>query len=264
MKITKIAFAIILCISIISCSSDDKPENLDGKVGNISLKFDNSVGDQDFIFNTKYDKSNNESYKLETLKYLISNIKLKDADGTIYEYPSKKNIFIVDEAAGNNAGEIFINLENIDAGNYTEVSFGLGIDQQRYALGADGQGDFLNTAQQAGMLWSWATGYRFMRFDGTYTSGTDVDAALNMHMGSVGTAVDNYREITLSFPNQVRVRPDKKAEVHIVANIAKVFDGKTAVKFSEGYNQVHVDATTTKVIADNFMDVFTVHHVHNE
>lgn len=264
MKITKLAFAVMLCITIISCSSDDNIEDLNGKKGNISLKFDNSVGDKDFIFNTKYDKSSNESYKLTTLKYIISNVKLKDVNGKVFEYPKEKNIFIVDEAKGNNAGEIFITLNDVDAADYTEVSFGIGIDQERYKLGADGQGDFLSQAQEAGMLWSWATGYRFMRFDGTYTSGTEVDQALNIHMGSVGTSLDNYREVTLTLPSKARVRTNKKSEVHILADIAKVFDGTKSVKFSDGYNQVHTDATTTPIIADNFKNIFMAHHVHNE
>ena len=59
MKITKIALALMLCLSILSCSSDDN-EDLSGQTGDLALKFDNGVGDQDFIFGTTYNKSNNE------------------------------------------------------------------------------------------------------------------------------------------------------------------------------------------------------------
>lgn len=261
MKITKIALALLLCVSIISCSSDD--ENLDGQTGTLTLKFDNSVGDQDFIFGTSYNKSNNESYKLNTLKYIISNIRVKDSDGNTFTYPTANNVFIIDEANGNNAGEIWVTLNDVDAADYTEITFGIGIDQERFALGAEGQGDFLAEAQTAGMMWSWATGYRFMRFDGTYSSATETDAALNVHMGSVGTSLDNYKEVTLTFPNSLRVRETAQPEVHIVADIAKVFDGETSVNFADGYSQVHTNATTTPVIANNLKGIFEVHHVHN-
>ncbi|WP_425077020.1 MbnP family protein [Psychroserpens sp. S379A] len=266
MKITKITFALLLCISIISCSSDDdaSQEDLAGQKGELVLKFDNGVGDQDFIFGTSYSKSNQESYQLETLKYIISNVRVKDDNGNVYTYPTEDNIFIVDEADGNNAGEIFITLDNVDAANYTEITFGIGVDQGRFALGAEGQGDFLDLAQEEGMLWSWATGYRFMRFDGTYTSNTlDTNEPVNIHMGSVGTSLDNYREVTLTFPNTVRVRESAQPEVHIVADISKVFDGETSINFSDGYNQVHTNQETTPVIANNLMGIFEVHHVHN-
>lgn len=266
MKILKFTFALLLCATIASCSTDDdnNTEDLTGQTGDLVLKFDNGVGDQDFIFGTTYTRANGESYQLSTLKYLISNVSLTDSEGNVYTYPSEDNIFIVSEANGNNAGEIYVTLEGVDAANYTSVTFGVGIDQDRYASGADGQGDFLTTAQDEGMMWSWATGYRFMRFDGTFTSTTETDAALNIHMGSVGTAVDNYKETTLTLPNEVLVREDKTPQIHIKADVSQVFDGNTTVSFDDGYAQVHTDETTTGVIATNFSGAFSVHHVHND
>lgn len=264
MKILKLSFALLLCAIISSCSSDDSGEDLTGQTGELIIKFDNGVGDQDFIFGTTYTKSNNESYQLETLKYLISNITLTDNEGNVYTYPYNDNIFIISEANANNAGEIYVTLNDVDAADYTEISFGIGIDQDRFALGADGQGDFLTTAEEEGMLWSWATGYRFTRLDGTYSSDIATDEALNIHMGSVGTAIDNYREVTLALPNTVLVREDSSPQIHIVADIALLFDGNTSVSFDEGYSQVHVDETTTGVIANNAMEMFSVHHIHND
>lgn len=262
MKITKLALALLLCLSIISCSSN-YDEDLTGQTGALALKFDNGVGDQDFIFGTTYDKSNGESYKLTTLKYIISNIRMKDSKGNTFTYPTTNNVFIVDEANGNIAGEVYITLNDVDAADYTEITFGIGIDQGRFALGATGQGDFLTEADDAGMLWSWATGYRFIRFDGTYSTATVTNEALNIHMGSVGTTIDNYREVTLTLPNTVKIRETAHPEIHIEADISKVFDGETSINFADGYSQVHTSAETTPVIANNLKDVFEVHHVHN-
>ncbi|MGY0392827.1 MbnP family protein [Bizionia sp. KMM 8389] len=267
MKYLKSAFLVMLTITMISCSSDDDGINsgdLTGEKGSLTLKFDNGVGDSDFIFGNTYTKSGNESYKLETLKYLISNVTLIDSDGNSFYYPYEENIFIVDEADGNNAGEIHIVLNNIDAANYTAVSFGVGVDQERFLTGAAGQGDFLEEAEEEGMLWSWATGYRFIRLDGTFTSDEVTDGALNVHMGSVGTALDNYRDVTLQLPNTVFVRETKSPEIHIKADISQVFDGETSVSFDDGYSQVHTDTQTTTIIADNINGMFSVHHVHNE
>lgn len=265
MKISKIALVLMLSISIISCSSDDdnNTEDLTGQKGQLVLKFDNGVGDQDFIFGTSYNKSNGESYKLDQLKYIISNVSLLDSEGNTFEYPTEDNVFLVDEANGNNAGEIWITLDDVDAADYTSISFGVGIDQERYLRGADGQGDFLQIAQDAGMLWSWATGFRFVRLDGVFSSDTVTDQALNIHMGSVGTSLDNYREVTLPFPNSVLVRPSMTPEVHVKTDIATIFDGPTPVNFMDGYDQVHTDPIETPIIANNMMEMFEVHHVHN-
>src|SRR5690606_31965196 len=109
----------------------------------------------------------------------------------------------------------------------------------------------------------WATGYRFMRFDGTYSNVTVTDEALAIHMGSVGTSLDNYREVAFTLPNTVRVREMAHPEIHIKADISKVFDGQTSVNFADGYSQVHTSSETTPVIADNLKGIFEVHHVHN-
>ncbi|MDO6598163.1 hypothetical protein Q4512_14665 [Oceanihabitans sp. 2_MG-2023] len=267
MKFLKYTFALLACAAITSCSSDDdnnNSEDLTGQTGELILKFDNGVGDQDFIFGTTYSKSNDESFQLDNLKYIISNVQFTDSDGNIFMYPVEDNVFIVDETDGNNAGEIYITLNDIDAANYVSVSFGVGIDQDRFALGADGQGDFLDEASEEGMMWSWASGYKFIRLDGTFSTTTLTNEPLNVHMGSVGTALDNYREVTLSFPNTVLVRETTSPEVHIKADIAKVFDGTTTANFADGYDQVHTDVNETPIIADNINAMFTVHHVHND
>ena len=266
MKLLKYTFALLVCAAITSCSSDDdnNTEDLTGQTGEVVLKFDNGVGDQDLIFGTAYNKSNNESFKLENAKYIISNVQFTDSDGNTFMYPANDNVFIIDETEGNNAGEIWVTLNDVDAADYVSVTFGVGIDQDRFALGAEGQGEFLDHASEEGMMWSWASGYKFIRLDGTFTTSTLTDEPLNIHMGSVGTSLDNYREVTLNFPNTVLVREDASPEVHIKADIAKVFDGTTTVNFADGYDQVHTDANETPVIADNINGMFTVHHVHND
>ncbi len=266
MKLLKYTLALLVCALITSCSSDDdnNTEDLTGQKGDVVLKFDNAVGGEDFIFGTVYNKSNGESYKLSTLKYIVSNVRLKDNNGVVYTYPTTDNTFIINEEDGNNAGEIWVVLQDVDAANYTEITFGIGIDQDRFALGAEGQGDFLDLATDEGMMWSWATGYKFVRFDGTFSTPTATDEPLNIHMGSVGTSLDNYKEVTLDFPNTVLVRENKAPEVHIVADLAKVFDGATSVNFADGYDQVHTNEATTQIIATNIQTMFEVHHVHND
>ncbi len=265
MKITNFFTILLLSVTILSCSSDDEgTESLDGQSGNLVIKFDNGVGDQDFIFDVSYNKSSEESYKLSSVKYLVSNIELTNSDGTTFLYPVDDNAFIVDEADANAAGEIWITLENVPAADYTDISFGVGIDQERFLKGADGQGDLLEIAQEKGMLWSWATGFRFIRLDGSFSNSTITDEALNIHMGSVGTSLDNYREVSLELPNTVLVREDATPELHVKADISVVFDGETSVVLADGYNQVHTDEVTTPIIANNIMGMFSVHHVHNE
>jgi hypothetical protein len=114
------------------------------------------------------------------------------------------------------------------------------------------------------MMWSWASGYKFVRFDGLFSTSLVTDEPLAIHMGSVGSSLDNYKEVTLDFPNTVLVRENASPEVHIIADISKVFNGTTSVNFADGYDQVHTDVAETPIIASNVQTMFEVHHVHND
>lgn len=270
MRTLKNLCAAILCVAVLGCSNNDDNSVGDNTnttstatKGKVVLKFDNGIGDQDFIFNTNFNKSNGESFQLEDLKYIISNVRLKDKNGVEYMYPKEKNIFIVSEANGNNAGEIKIELDGVDGGTYKQITFGIGVDQERYGLGAEGQGDFLEKAEAENMLWSWATGYKFTLFNGECAYDGKTGENLAIHLGSLGTSIDNYREVTLDFPNSIKVASDKKPEVHIFADIAKIFDGAKTLNFTDGYNEVHTNAEKMADITDNFKSMFSVSHVHN-
>lgn len=269
MKISKILGYALLCLAIVSCSkSNDDNGGGDGGTssskGTVILKFDNGIGDQDFIFNTNFNKFNNESYQLEDLKYIISNIRLKDKNGTEYSYPKNKNIFIISEANGNNAGEIKIQLDGVDGGTYNQITFGLGIDQERYKLGAEGQGDFLEKAEAEDMLWAWATGYKFTLLNGKCSYDDKIDENLAIHIGSLGTTTDIYSEVTLDLPNSIKVADGKKPEIHVFADISKLFEGVKLLNFTDGYNEVHTNAEKMTDIMDNFKRLFSISHVHNQ
>ena len=268
MKFLKITLAVLASISLFSCSSDDnETEIVEGETGSLKLKFDNGVGDSDFAFETEYTRENGETYTLNNLKYIISNIVLTAADGSTFSYSDNSDTFIVDEASANTAGEIIVTLDGVNAADYTSVTFGLGIDQETYLKGIDGQGDFLLEAEEKGMTWAWAMGYKFIRLDGTFTPAPSEEDDMNnltIHMGSIGPTLDNYQDFSFEFGNSALVREDKTPEIHIKADIAKVFDGTTSLSFANGDNSIQASAEKTPIVASNAGLMFTFDHVHND
>jgi hypothetical protein len=77
------------------------------------------------------------SFKINKVKKYISNIVLTNEDGTTLKYPKSESYFIIDEAT---PASLLCKLENVPAGNYTKIKFGIGVDQQQFELGATGQG----------------------------------------------------------------------------------------------------------------------------
>lgn len=258
MKISKYIAAFLFVATLAACSSSE--EVLTGE-GNVTLEFDNAYNNSDLLLETApYSANNTEKIKINKVKYIVSNIRLETATGSVFTYPKNESYFIVDESV---EASQFITLKNVPEDDYTKVTFGIGVDQEKYLEGATGQGDFLAKAQEAGMMWSWQAGYKFMVFEGTYTSeNTTTETAFAFHMGSHGTAVDNYKEVSLDLTNSARIRTDLTPVIHIVSDVSNILDGTTKFLLDDAA-QIHVDGVKSPQIATNVSGMFVIDHVHN-
>jgi hypothetical protein len=257
-QLKNIVAVMALTLAFTSCADDDNNE-ITGQ-GNLKLEFDNVYGSSNLAFNTPYTNSNGEVVKINNAIYIISNIVLTKTDGSTYTVPKSQSYFFVNEA---NAASTILNLPNIPAGNYTKVTFGIGVDQAQFNAGADGQGTMWTDAQALGMTWSWAAGYKFIKFEGTYTSSTTTtDTQFKVHTGKTGD-VYNYAEVTLDFPENALVRTNITPQVHIMTDLKKIIDGTTKINFDESAS-VMGGTKVQNISANNVPTMFEVHHVHND
>lgn len=261
MKLHYIKFFAVLTAAFFafSCSNDDNAsEQLTG-TGSLKVEFDQTYGDADFIQGAVYTNTNGEEVSISKAKYIVSNIVLTKEDGSTYTVPKSQSYFIIDEFT---EASTLLNLPNIPAGNYTKIKFGIGVDQEQFNLGATGQGNFLATAQDAGMMWSWSAGYKFLALEGMFTSSTQSTGAMYMvHTGKTGTDY-NYAEITLNFPDKALVRTTITPQVHIMADLKQVLDGTNKINLSE--QAMVMGGAKLALVTANLANMFEVHHVHND
>lgn len=265
-NILKNALAVLATtLLLVSCNDDDSVLNNISGTGNLTIEFDNSFAGNDFIFNAPNATSSNEVLQVSNIKYIVSNIALVDENGATFTYPKSQSYFIVNEA---NEASLFLDLQNIPAANYTKIKFGIGVDQAQWELGADGQGDFLVHADAEDMLWSWAAGYKFLAFEGKFTSPTvAAETDFMVHTGRTGTAY-NYTDVTLDLPQQALVRAGITPEIHVVADLSKIIDGTNKIKLSDnnmgGMGAMIMTGENLTLITQNLSDMFSVAHVHND
>jgi hypothetical protein len=258
----------ILCIlsitTIISCS-DDKDNASEG--GPITLEFDNIVGGANLQLNTDntpYTNSKGESYKVTWLTYYVSNIKLKRDDGTIFEDPIKSDgsagYYLVDEA---NAESQEVTLQNVPAGNYTEVTFTIGVDASQVNQGA--QTGALDPAK--GLFWSWNSGYIGFAIEGVSPVSTEEGNVFQYHVGGYKTdatsnQVNNVRTTTLSFNgDSAPVRAQHEPEVHLLFDVNKFLNG-TGEQVTFTSNASRHSPLPCQHLADNIPGAFVVDHIH--
>ena len=262
----KSIFSFVIAIALISltaCSDDEANPN----TGTLSLEFDNIVGTTNLELNTAntpYTNSNSEAYNVTWLTYYVSNIKLKHEDGTIYTDEVKsdgsKGYYLIDER---DPASQFVMLKNLPKGNYTEVTFTIGVDANQVDEGA--QTGALDPANN--LFWSWNSGYIFMAVEGTSPVSTETDNAFQFHVGgykedvSNVNLVNNIQTVTLSFGDDAPVRPEHQPEVHIVFDVNKFFNG-TGEEITFATNASRHSPKACEDLAKNIPAAFAVDHVH--
>ncbi|UOX32218.1 hypothetical protein LXD69_09125 [Flavobacterium sediminilitoris] len=241
-----------------SCSNDDEVVNKES-IGSIKLEFDQIYNDANFAANTPYTNSNGEVIKVTKAKYIVSNVQLTKEDGSIYTVPKSESYFLIDELT---PATTLVQIPNIPVGNYTKVTFGIGVDEEQFNLGATGQGNFLEIAQTAGMMWSWSAGYKFVAFEGTFTSTTVIsDTQFKVHTGKTGDNY-NYTAVTLDLPDNALVRENIVPQVHIMTDLSQLIDGTNKINLSE--QATIMGGNKLALITANISNMFEVHHVHND
>lgn len=240
------AFATLL----VSCN-EDKDDTTE-QLGSLNLVFENTVGDQPLVLNDRsYENASGEEYQVSELKYIISNIELTRADNTVFAVPVQKSYFVINEDGATTAS-----LDSIPAGNYTKITFGFGVDPTKYPI-ESGSMNFIPTAEEAGMLWTWSAGYKFLKFEGTYSTTVDTeDTNLFMyHVGSHGANLDNYKEVSLALSKEITATAT--ASQIISFDVAKIFDSTNTMSLV-AKDDIQVDPENAPKIAENTRTAFSI------
>lgn len=249
-----------LCMQ--ACSDDGAEPSTTGK---LTLEFDARVGTQNLQVGTSsYVNALGQDYKVDVLRYYISNIKLKRPDGTFYEDPlsedGSKGYYLIDDS---NAASTFVTLENVPYDNYTGAEFTIGVDASRVSQGA--QTGALDPANKH--FWTWNSGYIFVKIEGTSSYSTETGNEYLYHMGgyktdpAIPTLVNNIKIKSILFGGEEAVvSASSQPEIHIIVDVKKFFEGETNIDFSQNA-QCHVP-TCGVAIADNYENTFVFDHLH--
>ncbi len=253
--IKKFIVPLFVCITLLSCKNDDDSDN---GAGTLNLEFTNIIASESVVISDKinYTNKSNETYTISDLKYIISNIVLIKTDGSEFVYPKDESYFLINEKDSNSKK---LTLQNIEGAEYSKIKFGFGVDQSKYPLeGAN----FVPTAEENDMIWSWAAGFKFLVFEGTYTpEGGETDNYL-IHVGSHGEKLDNYKEISIDLSQNLSIKNQATSSVTIKADIAKILDGKNTHSL-QAKNSIQIDPDNAPKIAENFAGSFSVTKVSN-
>lgn len=265
--ITHLLFISCTLLTLASCKKESaayQPENL----APLSVEFDNIVGDANLQLNTgSYKNAAGETFSVNLLQYFISNIKVTNSAGTTYTVNADSSYFLIKESE---AATRFATIK-VPEGEYSKLSFVLGVDSLRSTMDISKRTGVLDPTggMDDGMYWTWNSGYIFLKMEGASTAvPTTVDAnrKFRYHIGGFGgysaPTINNIKTINIDLTagGVAKVRKDRNANIHLLVDVMKVFNGTTTVSLANNSQVMFSDYSVN--IANNYASMF--HHDHTE
>lgn len=191
------------------------------------------------VGNTYVQPKTGDSLTFTTFKFYVSNIRLKNMDGTWWTEPESYHLVC---ASCPDASSIV--LEDVPIGHYTEMEYTLGVDSARNVAGAQ-TGALSPTL---GMFWSWNTGYIMLKCEGH--SPNSPDGSFAFHLGGFSGDYNVITPKTVDFGNtHLMVEDGMEPQIRMTANPARLWH--TAGSVSQT-NLIHMPGETAATMAVDF------------
>lgn len=223
--------------------------------GKVEIRFSHFVGAEKLIPDSIYKNSFGEPYSIRRFKYYITDIKLLNTkDNSETEIENSYFLVYDDDELSKTISLL------VPEGNYTAISFLLGVDSLHNVSGAQtGALDPMN-----GMFWTWNTGYVSMKLEGKSPLSTLPGNLIEYHLGGYKGPDKVNRRISLAFPQGNMNISDKKAlVVNVKADINSFFSSinKLPIKANPACTST---GNLARQYAENYATLFSISSVVNE
>lgn len=256
-NIRYIAVALLAMVSIAatSCKKDNPTPvvtETPASTGTVAVNLEHKWGTGNANFTLNMDLIHpvtEDTLNFTTMKYYISNFRLKKTDGTWWSHP--ESYFLVDLS---NPSSTMLKLTSVPTGQYTDMEYTFGVDSTRNVSGA--QSGALAIANN--MFWSWNSGYIMLKAEGTSpNSGTGSYA---FHLGGFTGPNKVISTHQVAFNISLNVTNAHQSEVHMIVNPAALWATAPGVSTT---NAIHMPGAGAAVMATGFSGGIIFDHIHN-
>lgn len=201
--VNTVTTAADLRVDFVASSDDNSVEetesvtikSLPANAGKVLVRFANMAGNQPMMLNTgTYQNAWGADLMFTKFNYYISNVMLH-GDNT---YTEVESYHLVQQ---DNPNTYAFELDNVPPGNYTGISFIVGVDSMRNVSGA--QTGALDP--NLGMFWTWSTGYIMAKLEGTSPQSSNTDKSFIYHVGGFAGPYNPLRRLNQTFPSAITV-----------------------------------------------------------
>lgn len=243
----------VIMLAFSSCKKEENNDPPAPTTGDFKVEFDAvwAANMDPFNMNTKmFHPKTGDSLTFTTFKFYVSNIKLKNADGTLWEVEESYHLVDLSDPTA-----VVFDFSNVPSGTYTGMYLTMGVDSARNVSGA--QEGALDPAN--GMFWSWNSGYIMIKAEGLSPQGTG--GSFTYHLGGFSGPDNTVMVKDINFPaaGPLTISPSGTPTIHILTNPARLFHSYGSVSNGSVIMSPGPDAAT---MAFTFNDWVRLDHIH--
>lgn len=235
-RVFKDAFLLVLSFLMISC---DKNED----ISELKLRIDHRVDGEILELETDlYQNTAGNNYKVLNLKYYISDIKLWRNDILVKEI---EDIHYVDASL---MGEYTLVFPNLDPGDYTGISYLIGLSEENNVSGG-----LENTIANNNMQWPdiLGGGYHFLKFEGYFYPENSDQQGYAVHLGtSIGLVEGELH-------SDIQIK-EGETMINLAFELNNLFDNPYDYDLSIDGSHTMGDSVLMSKIAQNGRDVLEI------
>lgn len=214
MKILHFAIVALLACSFVSCKKKKTDEPVPETAG-ATVKFNHNWEGTPLALETEFvNSSTDDTLSFTTVKYYISNIKLKKADGSFYV--QQNSYFLLNLS---DPSSMTLDLGAVPLGDYTDLYFTFGVDSTRNVSGV--QSGALSPSH--GMFWSWSTGYIMSKMEGLSPNAANGNFAFHLGGFSGANSVVIEKHIDLTTEGSLSVTSGSAHQVVMNVNLQQMW-----------------------------------------
>lgn len=240
-------FPIFFGLLLPSCQKD-KPES--SGLSFLELTFDTYVDAKVFeVEQNLYFDDKGRNYRVEMLKFYLSNWMLEKQDGTMFPIA---DVYLIDYSQ--NQGLVL--RPELDKGTYVNLHFGVGLDSIKNATDPVSYAPKHPLSITQNTYWTWSSTYKFFMLEGRVDTlgGENPNQTFSYHSGFNNL----YRNITIPL-NDLYIG-DEGASLNLQMDLAKVLSGHAGrVDFVEDpFSHSEDDIEMIQILSNNLTNAFTV------
>ncbi|MCX2574364.1 MbnP family protein [Pedobacter sandarakinus] len=263
----KFLTSLTLAIGLFSsCSKEGDLIATTDSQGKTTLTFDATFNGTDFALNKDFTLGT-KTFNFNKFRYWVSNVILVNAAGEDVKVAG--SYYLIEETGAINlvgvnnevSTTIYpatkredVSLKEIPAGDYKAIKFGVGVDQKYNDNLSLQSGELSQLNGMTNVSWMWLTSYIF-----TSATGTVKDGATSKTLKVETGLNSNYKTVSLSFPQTIKIGSSKSSSIVLNVDLAKAFNGVDIIATpSVGAAQATAMATVANNYATNVFSVKSV------